>query len=488
MRTKRPVKLEFSREEETIVGRRRYYSVEKVKMAARKDGTITAIDFDTYYDVGAHGTFVGGSLGFLISQFYAYRFENARFRAFDVTTNLPTAQPFRSVQFPAYHFALEQLLDQIAERVGVDPVEIRLKNTYRTGDEMKPYGAKLSNFAIEECIEKVTGLKVLNKWKGWRKPAGSKGTKRIGIGVGSCMGWTGWMKEQSSATVKVYPDGTGELITGTQDLGTGSNTTLGQITAEELGISMDNMKITKGDTSLTPDDFGSCGSRTLYSAGLASKAAAQQAKERLINAASLKLGRKKDSITFENGEICIEDKTIPLSEVIKEPIVGAFHNKPEKTVAPFYPAVYVGPAMFHVAEVEVDVETGEIKVLKYFATQDVGRAINPTIVEGQIYGAALQGLGYSLCEEFLFDKKTGEPLNTSFLDYKILNSQDAPDIEVNIVESNEPTGPFGAMGVGEHGLAPVVGAVANAVYNAISVRMYEIPMTPERVLKALGKI
>jgi CO/xanthine dehydrogenase Mo-binding subunit len=137
MRTNRPVKLEFDRDTETLVGRRRYSSTQKVKLAAKKDGTITAIDFEAYYDVGAHGSFVGGSLALLLSQFYVYRFENAAFTVYDVNTNLPTAQPFRSVQFPAYHFALEQLVDQVAEKVGMDPMEVRLKNTYRTGAETK---------------------------------------------------------------------------------------------------------------------------------------------------------------------------------------------------------------------------------------------------------------------------------------------------------------------------------------------------------------
>jgi xanthine dehydrogenase molybdenum-binding subunit len=148
----------------------------------------------------------------------------------------------------------------------------------------------------------------------------------------------------------------------------------------------------------------------------------------------------------------------------------------------------VGGALFHVAEVEVDIETGEITVLRYTVVQDVGKAINPSVVEGQIYGAVVQGLGYALREELLFDKDSHQPLNTDFLRYNIYNLQDVPNIQVNIVESNEPSGPFGAMGIGEHCTNPVAGAVANAVYNAIGTRLYEIPMTPQRVLKALGKI
>jgi len=489
VRTNRPVKLEYSREEETIVGRRRYSSVENIKLAAKKDGTITAINFETYYDVGAHGNFVGGSLGLLVSEFYMYKFEDAIFKVYDVNTNLPTAQPFRGVQFPAYLFGLEQLVDQIAEKLGMNPIEIRLKNTYKTGDKMKPYGATLSSFPVEECLAKgVKASGFRESWKGWGKPVRAENDKRRGIGMAYNMGWTGWMEQYATATVKIYPDATAELITGAQDLGTGSNTTLSQVAAEELGLPLDNVKLTTANTGLTTEDWGSCGSRTLYSAGKAIIGAARKAKEALINTACLRLNAAKEDVEFRDGVIYVKGKRILLSEVIKEPVSGAYKNPTPKMVAPLYNAVYVGGPLLHVAEVEVDMETGEITVLRYTAVQDVGKAINPLVVEGQMYGGAIQGLGYSLKEELLFEKDSGKPLNPDFLDYKIYNFQDAPNVQVIMIESNEPTGPFGAMGVGEHCINPVAGAVANAVYNAIGVRLYEIPMTPERVLKALGKI
>jgi len=489
MRTNRPVKLEYSRREETIVGRRRYSSIEKIRLAAKKDGRITAIDFEAYYDIGAHGNFIGGSLGLTQSQFYMYKYENAIFTAYDVNTNLPTAQPFRGVQYPGYHFGLEQLVDQIAEKLGIDPVEIRLKNTYRTGDTMKPYGAKMSNYAIDECADKgVNASGFWGSWKGWGKPVKAENTKRRGIGVALSMGWCEWMRHISNATVKLYPDATAELITGAQDLGTGCNTTLLQIVAEELGLPLDKMKLTAGDTRLTPDDWGALASRTVFVAGAAAKEAAHNVKETLINTACLRLNVKKKDFEFKDGEINIKGRKIPLSEIIREPIAGAYHGKPVKHVIPRFAALYPGGAVFHVAEVEVDVETGEITVLRYTAVQDVGKAINPLAVEGQVYGAVVQGLGYALKEELLFDKESGRPLNPDFLDYKIFDFQDAPNIQLVIVESNDPTGPFGAIGVGEHCINPVAGAVANAVYNAIGTRLYEIPMTPERVVKALGKM
>jgi len=489
MRTKRPVKLEYSREEEAIVGRRRYSSIENIKLAAKKDGTLTAMRFETYYNVGAYGNHVGGSLDLLVSTLYMYKLDNAVFEVYDVNTNLPTAQPFRGVPLPAYHFGVEQLVDQVAEKAGIDPIEVRLKNTYRTGDTMPPYGAKLSNFAIEECADEMIKASMFkDKWQGWNKPIQVSGSKRRGIGVSLSMGWTDWQFHRSAAIVKVYPDGTAEIIVGSQDLGTGSNTTIQQITAEELGLPMDKVKITTGNTEITPDDWGACGSRTLYCAGTAAEKAAQKAREALINAACSHLGAAKEEVNFKDGEIQFKGKSVPFSEIIKEPISVTHQNEPPAEVAPFYYATYVGAAVFHVAEVEVDVETGEVQVLKYTAVQDVGKAINPLVVEGQVYGSVLQGLGFALTEEMVLDEKGGKYMNPSFLDYKIYDFQDAPDIQTIAVESNEPTGPFGAIGVGEHCLNPVPGAVANAVYDAIGVRVLESPITPERVLKALGKI
>ena len=406
-----------------------------------------------------------------------------------MNTNLPTAQPFRGVQYPAYHFGLEQLVDQIAEKLGIDPIEIRLKNTYRTGDKTKPYGARLSNYAIEECIDKgVKAFGFRDRWQGWGKPAKAENAKRRGIGMALSMGWCEWMRQTTNATVKIYPDATAELVTGAQDLGTGCNTTLPQVVAEELGLPLDKVRLITGDTGLTPGDHGCCASRTLYLGGIATQEAAQKVKEALINTACLRLSAEKKDVEFKDGEINIKGRKIPLSEIIKEPIAGAYHGKPMKTVAPLRAALYPGGAVFHVAEVEVDIETGEITVLRYTAVQDAGKAINPSVVEGQLYGAVIQGLGYTLKEELLFDKDSGRPLNPNFLDYKIYDFQDIPDIQAVIVESNDPSGPFGAIGIGEHCINPVAGAVANAVYNATGTRLYEIPMTPERVLKALGKI
>jgi xanthine dehydrogenase molybdenum-binding subunit len=488
MRTRRPVQIEYNRREETIVGRRRYSSIEKIRMAAKNTGEIKALDFEAYYDVGAHGNFTGGTLNLQQSMLYIYKIENAIFKGYDVNTNLPTAQPWRGVQYPAYHFGVEQLIDQIAEKIGKDPIEIRLNNTYRTGEVTKPYGARLSNYAIEECVSQAVGVaEFWNKWRGWGKPVEVKDNIRRGIGVGLSMGWCDWMREFSSAIVKIFPNGTATLITGAQDLGTGSNTTLCQLVAAELKLPFEKVNLITGDTSRTPVDWGSLASRTLYICGIAAVNAAKDAEEKLLDVVSCKLDISKKRLSFINGAIVANSKTIQLSDIISETIVGSFQGKQIETVAPLRPAVYPGGAVFHIAEVGVDIYTGQVEISRYTAAQDVGKAINPLIVEGQIQGSVIQGIGYSLKEELLFDK-TGKPMNPDFLDYKICDFQDIPRIDTIIWESNDPTHPFGALGVGEHGINPVAGAIANAIYNAVGIRMYEIPMTPERILKAIGKI
>ena len=488
MRTGRPVKIEYSREEETIVGRRRYSSIANMKLGAKKDGTLVAFIWESYYDVGAHGNSVGGCLDLMHGgQQYIYNLENCILRAYDCNTNRPTAQPFRGVQMPAYLFGLEQLIDQVAEKAGLDPVEIRLKNTYRTGDITKPFGAKLGNYAIEEVINSgVKAAGFFGKWKGWGKPVKTDGTKRTGIGVAYTTGYTEWQKHITGATVKIYPDGTVDLICGAQDLGTGCNTTLPQIAAEELGISLEKVRYITGDTALTPNDFGACASRTLYCEGTAVQQACKKAKEALVKAACLKLDVPSTAVEYKNGAIYVKAKKVPLADVISAPVSGAHKNAKSPTIFGEFPCNYYGGCVFHVAEVEVDIETGETRVIKYFVAQDVGKAVNPDVVEGQLYGGCLQGMGLALTEELLFDTK-GRALNPNFLDYKIFDFEDAPEIKMTLIESNEPSGPFGAVGVGEHSLSPTPAAIANAIYNATGVRMYECPMTPERVFENLGK-
>lgn len=488
-KTGRPVQLTLSRQEMHMIGRRRYSSIANVKVGAKKDGGIDAFSYECYYDIGAYGNWIGGSTTFVISSLIVYRWPNARYVGYDVNTNLITAQPMRSVQMCAFHFAVEQLLDQVAERLNKDPAELRLNNSYKPGDKMLPFGDTLSSYALEECIKKAldaSGWK--KKWKGWSKPVDVIGSKRRGIGFATSMGWGAEYREYTSAMVKIEKDGSAVLYTGTQDLGTGSNTTLCQIVAEELGISIGDVGLVAGDTRATPHDLGALSSRTMFCGGLAVRDALRDAKRRVLRDAAPILKVSPDELEMKDKRVYVKAdpaRSIPINELLPHSIAGESHLKPVPTVAPLRPKLYVGGAMTHVVEVEVDVETGEVRLLNYTAAHDVGKAINPAVVENQIYGAVLQGIGYALTEELIFDPTVNAYLNPDFLDYKILTAKDTPPITPIIVESNEPTGPYGAKGIGELGLNPAAGAIANAIYNAIGVRLTELPMTPERILRAL---
>ncbi|MBF7084451.1 xanthine dehydrogenase family protein molybdopterin-binding subunit [Desulfallas sp. Bu1-1] len=484
----KPVKLEYTREDEHIIGRRRYSSVMHVKLAADDKGNLTAIDFEGIYDVGAYGNFVGGSLGLLLSQFYAYKFKNGRFKVYDVNTNLVTAQPFRGVQFPAYHFALEQLMDELAKKLNIDPLTFRMQNSYRTGDVMEPFGARLSTYPIEECIKEAAAAFGWNeKWQGWNKPV-VNGSKVRGIGVGTGIGWCDWEREATSAIVKLHKDGTAALIIGTQDIGTNSKTTLCQLVAEELGLSLDDVVIVTGNTKITPDDHGCCASRTIYCGGAAAVAAARQVKEKVLHLASSRLGTVPENLIMQNKKVFVKgspEKFLELSSILHTSQTGECSLEPSPTVAPFHASTYVGGAITHIVEVEVDIETGEVKILKYVAAHDVGRAINPGVVLNQIYGATIQGIGYALKEQMIFDKEKQKYLNPNYTDYKILTAMDVPEIIPIIVEADEPGGPFGAKGIGEHALNCTAGAIANAIANAVGIRFTKQPITSEDILAAL---
>jgi len=496
MKTGRPVRLVYTMEEEFILGRRRPSQVTRAKLGAAKDGTFIAIDYESYFNVGAEGNNVAGSSWF-DTQVEEYRFPNGRFVAYDVNTNLSTGASQRGVHFPPWHFAVEQLIDDVAEKAGIDPIRIRTMNVYRKGEKTIPIGAVIASpIAIEETVGKaVSASGFWGKWKGWRTPVRVNGSKRVGIGVAYVKGWTDYMAHDSSATVKIRPDGMCELLVGHQDVGTESSTTLTQIAAEELGISMEKIRLISGDTSLVPHDAGAAGSRTLFSCGRAVMNAARDGKKKLMHVVAYKMNCSERDVAFhlENGKVNAKGKELHISQIINEPIIGTHINNMEEfgellEYQGHSSWSYVrGGAHFHIAEVEVDTETGEVRVLKYVAVHDVGKAINPAIVRNQIYGGVLQGLGYSLVEEVIWNQG-GRCLNPNFTDYKIFSFEDAPEIETIIVESANDGDPYGAKGIGEMSLNPVAGAMANAVYNAIGVRMYEIPMTPERIMKALGKI
>lgn len=323
---------------------------------------------------------------------------------------------------------------------------------------------------------------------------------RKGRGIG-CMwypiGFT-VMANPSAATVKVNEDGTATLLTGTVETGQGSLTVLGQIAAEELGISTDDVHVVSADTDSTPMDTGAIASRTTYVTGNAIQLAAEKAKHILFDTAAPMLGVKPSQLEARDRKIQIKNfpqKSVPIGEVANRalsvtgepPIGSASYNPP--TVAmdpetgqgkPFSTYVYAT----QIAEVEVDDETGEVEVLRIAAAHDCGTAINPMLVEGQVQGGISMGIGFALQEEMLFNDQ-GQQINPNLTNYIMPTSLDMPDIDVDIVENYDPTGPFGAKGVGEPTSVPTAAAIMNAIYDAVGVRIYSLPATAEKVLMAI---
>jgi len=376
-------------------------------------------------------------------------------------------------------------MDELAEGIQMDPIEFRLKNRLHEGDDLCSAPKKVvSTVWVEEAAQ--AGAKAI----GWerRSLAGSlnQGPRKKGIGMAMVIHSCGSNPAGTSeAEVTIDDEGNISLFSGTADQGSEQQTTLRQMVAEVLSVSLDDVGGSNADTSTCPYDSGPFSSRTVYATGIAASRAAEQAKTKLLEAASLLLDEPIDQLVISNNLIWSRRETsrrVTLGELAR--LAGGsisgkgIHNgKDDRLFAYGFAAAF--------AEVEVDVETGQVKVLRLISSHDVGRAINPMIVEGQILGGALQGLGYALSEGFYFDPRTGTALNQWFLDLHTPSILDAPNIEPVIVELGEPTHPFGAKGCSEISYVGVAPAIANAVYHATGARVTELPMTPDVVLKAL---
>lgn len=485
--TDRPVKLVLDREEEFSATVTRHAFSIRLKIGVKRDGTMTAIDASAIANVGAY-MYVMGPLriaGDGLTK--TYQCPNVRFKGHSVYTNLTPAGGFRGYGNNQAHFALESMVDMISEKLGIDPIEFRLRNYKKVGD-IGQGNTPITSSGLGECL--TMGAEKIS-WGAKRKLHQGDSSKKRGVGL-ACLthrsGTLFGLPDYSTAFVKFNEDGTIHLLTGAADLGTGSSTTLAQIAAEELGLSLDDVNIISGDTDATPIDRGAFASGTLYVSGGAVRAAAADAKQQLLLYVAKKLNMKPEDFELKMGRIHMKrtpGKSLAISEVTREASEArggatAFLGR----------ASFENPAAAHCfgaqfAEVEVDTETGQVEVLKMVAIHDIGKAINPIVVEGQIEGALQQGIGYALTENPIIDKETGEMQNANFANYMVLTALDMPKIQIGLSEPIDPTGPFGAKGIGEPSTLGVAPAIANAIYNAIGVRFTEIPITPEKVLKAL---
>jgi xanthine dehydrogenase molybdenum-binding subunit len=509
LKTERPVRIEQSRYEDFISTTRNPIEV-YLKTGVRSDGTFTARYARSTLDCGAHAThgaeviMVHGMFGILLT----YRCANQTWEGRTVYTNNMIGGGYRGYGSPQGSFAVESQIDEICEALDLDPIEFRLKNAHQEGDP-HPFNPDftLSTYRFEDCLRQ--GAEGIN-WAR-RTPAGSTdGVKKRGIGFGcqpvwvsGCMGFPD-IYEHSGAIIKLNPDGTANLSNATVDMGSGQITSLCQIAAEELGLKADQVRMTYADTETVPFDAPSHASRVTYSAGTAVKAAAANVKKRLLEVAAVMFGENTENLEVRDGHVYIRgsEEKLSIADVAtraESPFVWMTEEGPKPTtieekgtiigVSSMAPPSNPSPSSVEFVEVEVDTETGEVKVLDVVFAHDVGKLINPSAAEGQVEGGFQQGMGYALMEEIQFDEETGACLTGDFLDYKMPTAVEMPSrIESIFIESDEPTGPFGAKSLSEPCTSVPAPAIANAIYNAVGVRVRELPITPEKILAGLGKL
>ncbi len=497
MKTKKPVKFVYEREEVFTSTRQRHPMHIQLKTGMRKDGTILAQQFKVIADGGAYNS--TAPLMITLACYFImlpYRLEHLLFEGYHVYTNKPVGGAMRGHGIPQVRFAVEAQLDDIAEKMRIDPLDLRLKNAFQAG---APHPAKL---LVQTCGFSDT-LKTAAEGIGWKE---KRGKLPFGRGVGLAgasfpSGVSNMSHISSGAIVKIERDGAITLLTGAADIGQGAETVISQIVAEELGVPLDDIRITAADTEITPLDPGTFGSGVTLRAGNAAKIAAQDAKEKLFEAVAEKMEVNADELETKNRRIQVKgspERGISFQEAIKfyqysdrpMPIIGRGSYQPPakepttllKEDGNFSPAYSF---MTQAAEVEVNTKTGKVKVLKMVASHDCGKAINPMLVEGQLEGSVVGGMGQALYEEVITEK--GQVLNPSFLDYGMPTVMEVPSITSVEVETNDPEGPFGAKESGEGTQLAPAPAILNAIYDAIGVRFKTLPVTPEKILRALDE-
>lgn len=496
----RPVKLVFDRREEFIASPTRQNAFIDMKTGAKKDGTLVARDCSVVLDNGGYTSW-GATIPMVMMEAISslYRVQSVRYKAVAAYTNNPYAGAFRGYGNPQGTFAVESQMDEVAAAIGMDPLELRLMNSQESG-EVTPQGLRFTSCGLKECLEKAAeGI----GWADRDARKSSEGNLRRGIGLASMVHVGGGARIYGSdgcgSVIRIDDFGRVTLITGATEIGQGCEEILATIVAEEMGIEPSMVTVVSNDTDIAPWDVGVHASRTTFIAGNSARRAAQLLKEKMAAAAAKLLGAEVDDL--EVGDGLVASKTNESKKITYDRLVRKLHFRAggEQLMAEvFYdpPSVhqdknFVGNVSVtygfatHAAEVEVDLETGNVRVVRMVCAHDVGKALNPMSLVGQVEGGVVQGLGYTLTEELVLEE--GVIKNPTFVDYHIPRAADVPPIQVELIETDDPDGPFGAKGMGESPIIPVPAAVANAVADAVGVRVRQIPMTCERVLVALGR-
>ncbi|MCY3413692.1 MAG: molybdopterin-dependent oxidoreductase [Candidatus Heimdallarchaeota archaeon] len=495
MKTKRPVLLEFTRKEEFISARTRHPYTVWVKAGANNDGTLNAIELKVLSNTGAygsHGLTVMSNAG--SKSLPLYRMNAVRFIGDTVYTNLPVPGAYRGYGATQACYGVEMVIDEIAEKIGMDAAEFRMKIHIQEGQGSPVFKAlgegtegveqTIKSCKLDDCI--TQGMKEID-WVNKRGQPGDNPIKKRGVGMCMLMQGSSIPRiDMASAYAKMNDDGSFNLQVGATDLGTGSDTVLAQIFAEVLDCPVEDIIVYSSDTDLTPFDVGAYASSTTYLSGMSVKLCAEDIKKQILGVGAKMLETDIGEVYLENARVYKNDKeSVSFGDVCKFALYTEDQFQIQATASRISDES-PPPFAAHFAEVEVDTETGQVKVLKYVAAVDCGTPINPKLAEGQTEGAVMNGISYALTEEYIFNDK-GVMLNPSFNDYKLFTTADMPEMKTILVESYEPTGPFGAKSVSEININGPMPAIANAIYDAVGVRLFKAPFTPERVLKALHK-
>ena len=472
MKTGKPVKVLMSRADVFEGTGPTPGSYVRVKMGATNDGRITAAEAYLAFEAGAYPGSPVGAAAFCV--FSPYKVENAQVDGYDVVVNKPKTAAYRAPGATNAAFAAETVIDEICEKIGMDPLEFRILNSAKEGD-IRVDGPPTPHVGFVETVEAAKD-----------HPHYSTPLEGENRGRGVASGYWPNFGMKSSVVINVTVDGTISLVEGSTDIG-GTRAAIAMQAAEVLGIPAESVTPSVADTDSVGYTAVTGGSRTAFATGYAAYEAAQDVKGQMIERAAKLWEVDADAVQFADGvfstvngteqELDFKGLAARLDET-GGPVVG------RGTADPNQPGPSIG---VHVVDVEVDPDTGKIDILRYTATQDAGKAVHPSYVEGQIQGGAVQGIGWALNEEYIYNEK-GEMTNASFLDYRIPTCLDLPMIDAVIVEVPNPGHPYGVRGVGETPIIAPPAAIANAVYRAVGVRMKELPMSPGRVLKTLGKI
>ncbi len=495
MRTGRPAVLEYDRAQEFVSARTRHPMRVRVKLGAKRDGILHAIEMEVWSNTGAYGTHgltVLSNVGSKTLPLYN-KAPHVRFWGEAYYTNLPVGGAYRGYGATQGYFALETAMDRLASELGIDALELRRRNHIRTGETSPIFAAlgegregveqTITSCELESCIG--IGADHID-WGAKRGRRRTEGDWVYGVGMSIHMQGSGIpLIDMGAASLKMNDDGSFNLSIGATDLGTGSDTILGQIAAEVLGVPLEKIIVRSSDTDLTPFDVGAYASSTTYVSGLAVQRAAYDVASQIKTVAAEMLEVDANEVELTNERAGPpEGDSVSLSQVAHRSLYGE-NQRQIGALASCVPELSPPPFLAAFAEVRVDVVTGKVEVVDFIAAIDCGTAINPQLAEGQVEGAVVNGIGYALMEKMVFDRM-GRCRTTDLGRYKIPAITDVPPLEVVLVESFEPTGPMGAKSVSEIGINAPIPAIANAIHDATGIWLTETPFTAERVWRALS--